>query len=68
MPFLLDPQDPLSEIIDLDTAASEVDRRPATIRSWVRDGLLSVWRVGPRVYTTKRAVRDAEREIWLRHG
>jgi len=69
MRVLLDPQDPLSEIIDLATAAAEVDRRPATIRSWASRGDLRTWRVGHRVYTTKRAIRDAERAIWERgHG
>lgn len=59
--------DPLSEVLTIEQAARLVDRRPATIRDWIRLGRLTPMRVGRRTYVTERAVLEAERNIW-RHA
>jgi hypothetical protein len=67
-PVLLDPDDPLSKVLTLTEAAAEIGRPAATVRDWIRDGLIVPLRLpgNRRVWTTSRAVRDAEAEIWAR--
>lgn len=65
--MLLDPADPLSEVLTMAQAAAVVGRDPATLRDWIRKGWLTPLRLpgSRRVWTTGRAVREAERKIWL---
>jgi hypothetical protein len=66
--MLLDPNDPLSEILTMNQAAVHVGRSPATMRDWVRNGDLVPLRLpgSRRTYTTARQVREAEARIWAR--
>jgi hypothetical protein len=52
----------MSEVLDIEAAAAQVDRAPATVRDWIRSGRLEPMRVGGRCYTTAGAIREAERE------
>lgn len=64
--MLLNPDDPLSEVLTMSQAAAAVGREPATLRDWIRKGWLIPLRVpGSRnVWTTARAVREIESRIW----
>jgi len=66
--MLLNPNDPLSEVLTMNQAAIEVGRSPATMRDWVRNGDLIPLRLpgSRRTYTTAREVREAEARIWAR--
>jgi DNA-binding transcriptional MerR regulator len=66
--MLLNPNDPLSEVLTMSQAAAEVGRSPATMRDWVRNGDLVPLRLpgSRRTYTTARDVREAEARIWAR--
>jgi predicted site-specific integrase-resolvase len=65
--MLLNPDDPLSEILTIAEAAVEIGRPAATLRDWIRKGQLRVLRIpgSRRTWTTARFVREAEAEIWL---
>jgi transposase-like protein len=65
--MLLDPKDPLSEVLSIAEAAVEIGRPAATLRDWVRCGRLQVLRIpgSRRTWTTARMVREAEAKIWL---
>lgn len=64
--MLLNPNDPLSEILTIPEAAALVDKKPATLRWWITKGYLTPMRIGRRTYVTERAVLDAERDVWQR--
>lgn len=68
MRMLLDPNDPLSEVLTMSQAAAQVGRSPATMRDWIRNGDLVPLRLpgSRRTYTTARQVREAEAKIWSR--
>lgn len=65
--MMLDPRDPLSEVLTISQAALEIGRPAATLRDWVRHDRLQVLRLpgSRRTWTTARMVREAERDIWL---
>lgn len=67
MTMLLNPADPLSEVLTMAEAAVIVGRDPATLRDWIRKGWLTPLRLpgSRRVWTTGRDVRETERMIWL---
>jgi predicted site-specific integrase-resolvase len=50
----------------MDQAATQVGRAAATLRDWVRTGRLKPLKIpgSRRTWTTARAVREAEREIY----
>lgn len=66
--MLLDPEDPLSEILTIAEAAREIDRPAATLRDWIRRGWLVPLRIpaSRKTWTTARMVRETERKIWQR--
>lgn len=66
--LLLDPSDPLSEVITLQQAARAVGRPDATVRDWVRRDLLRTIRIPGqrRVWTTARWIRETEADLWER--
>lgn len=66
--MLLNPEDPLSEVLTIAQAALEINRPAATVRDWIRTGDLVPLRVpgSRRTWTTSRQVREAESRIWAR--
>lgn len=66
--MLLDPSDPLSEVLTIDEAAREIGRPAATLRDWIRKDWLVPLRIpgSRKTWTTARMVREAEAEIWHR--
>ncbi|GAA2726318.1 MerR family transcriptional regulator [Actinocorallia aurantiaca] len=66
--MLLDPDDPLSEVLTIPEAAAKVGRSPAVLRDWIRRGLLVPLRLpgDRRTWTTGRACREVEAAIWKR--
>lgn len=66
--MLLDPEDPLSEVLTIAQASLEIDRSAATVRDWIRKGWLVPLRVpgSRKTWTTARMIREAEAEIWSR--
>lgn len=66
MAVLLNPEDSLSYVLTLDQAAAEVGKATATVRDWIRKGYLEPMRFKGkrRIYTTGRAVREAEARAW----
>lgn len=65
--MLLNPDDPLSEVLTIAQAAREINRPAATLRDWIRHDRLQVLRIpgSRRTWTTARLVREAEAGIWL---
>lgn len=66
MGFLLNPDDPLSEVFSIDEAAAlpNVMKSPATLRWWIHKGYLKTLRIpgSRRVFVTEGAVLQAEVE------
>jgi hypothetical protein len=60
--MLLDPKDPLSEIIPLSKAAEAVSVSHRTVRRWVQNGHLKLLNNMPGEWVTARAVRECERD------
>jgi len=60
--MMLDDSDPMSEVLDIEAAAAQVGKAPATVRDWIRSGKLEPMRLGGRCFTTAGAIRDAERK------
>jgi hypothetical protein len=63
--MLLNPDDELSEIIPLRTAAATAGVTPRTVRRWIDNGHLELVPNMPGRWTTRRAVLECERDRHL---
>lgn len=66
--MLLNPDDPLSELLTIPAAAAQIGRPAATVRDWIRKGWLTPLRLPGqrRTWTTARDVRECEALIYTR--
>lgn len=65
---LLNPNDPLSEVLTIAEAAAlpNINKSPATLRWWIRQGYLKPLRIGRRTYVTEQMVIEAEHATYTR--